>query len=405
MSDYILSSKLSIKFANKSKQLDSKSFVKDYKLTCQKFVDVLWNDCYLNNIPVPSLLPKDFTSNHNSRFGSRMIQCIAKQASGIVRGTVDSYNQKLSYLNYSLKYAEDHNKEISKIQKSIDNLKVSKPDLKNVSPELDSRFVKIDFDNNTSFDGWITISQIDRKTKLVIPIKRTAHFNKLYQSGQIKQGIRLSSKYATFNFKFEKQDKEEGNILGVDIGMNTVVSFSDSQESGEDIHGWSLAKICDKLSHKKKGSKSFQKTCNHRQNHINWCLNQINFDNVKQLNCEDIKLIRNEKRSSRYMSHWTYTEIYDKLERICDKNNVYLNYRDQAYTSQRCSVCGWVKKTNRKGKIFHCNKCKFTDDADHNASINISIPLPSMKGKIHLKNNVIGFYWNLSDQESIVPDA
>jgi putative transposase len=44
-----------------------------------------------------------------------------------------------------------------------------------------------------------------------------------------------------------------------------------------------------------------------------------------------------------------------------------------AYTSQRCSDCGWIDKNSRNSQArFLCINCGFTCNADHNASMNIA---------------------------------
>jgi len=76
------------------------------------------------------------------------------------------------------------------------------------------------------------------------------------------------------------------------------------------------------------------------------------------------------------------------------------------YTSQRCSKCGWVRKGNRSGKLFKCDKCFFEYDADLNAAINLSLKLKPIGKQQQLKQeNRIGFYWNVLDQELIVPEC
>jgi IS605 OrfB family transposase len=46
---------------------------------------------------------------------------------------------------------------------------------------------------------------------------------------------------------------------------------------------------------------------------------------------------------------------------------------DPAYTSQTCSACGWVGKSNRRSQVeFECGRCGFVGHADHNAAINIA---------------------------------
>ena len=173
----IKSSKISIKFSNTNKKALISDFISEYKQITQQLVDILWNK---KDNTIPTLLPKEITSKINSWLSKRIIQCSAKQASGIVRGTLQKQKRRLNkiqQLNQEGKFRHARN-----LQLVYD---------KNISPELDSRFIKIDLENKTSFDGWITISQLGNKTKIKIPFKRTKHFNKLIGTGRLKSGIRL----------------------------------------------------------------------------------------------------------------------------------------------------------------------------------------------------------------------
>jgi hypothetical protein len=42
------------------------------------------------------------------------------------------------------------------------------------------------------------------------------------------------------------------------------------------------------MTRKQKGSKSFKRTSNHRKNFINWSINQLNLDNIKEIGLERI---------------------------------------------------------------------------------------------------------------------
>ena len=48
-------------------------------------------------------------------------------------------------------------------------------------------------------------------------------------------------------------------------------------------------------------------------------------------------------------------------------------YVDPRYTSQKCSMCGYINNNNRKGSIFHCLSCNYELNADLNAARNIEI--------------------------------
>ena len=45
---------------------------------------------------------------------------------------------------------------------------------------------------------------------------------------------------------------------------------------------------------------------------------------------------------------------------------------DEHYTSQKCSVCGVIKKSNRKYRgLYVCSECKMVINADVNGARNI----------------------------------
>ncbi len=199
----------------------------------------------------------------------------------------------------------------------------------------------------------------------------------------------------TFNFDIpEVKNKTTGTTLGVDIGVKNTISCSDGFQSTEDKQGWDLDKIQNKMSRRRKGSNGFRKSQEHRKNYINWSINQLNTMGVQKIRIEDIKHLRKGRKSSRHLSHWTYTVIFDKLEDMCSTTGVQLERVNSTYTSQRCSQCGWVRKSNRHGSRFKCKSCSYEYDADLNASINIALELPCISKTQRLsKMNRVGFYW------------
>jgi transposase len=47
---------------------------------------------------------------------------------------------------------------------------------------------------------------------------------------------------------------------------------------------------------------------------------------------------------------------------------------DPKYTSQSCSVCGYIDKRNRPDQAtFSCVSCGFSASADTNAAVNIAV--------------------------------
>jgi len=390
--------KTSTKFANLIKRKDIDLLIDEYKRIISLFVDLLWNED-----KIQQFIPREITSKIETWLSARMIQCAGKQASGIVRGTKKKQQQRLWVINKLNK--EGRLKQARKLQRIYNNIKISKPEIDNVEMELDSRFVKIDLDNSTSFDGWVTIVSIGNKQKIQIPFKKTKHFNKLNAIGTMKDGIRLSKKNITFNFDIkEPAKKQDGEVLGIDIGQTTTLSCSNDFSTRLNRHKHDLNSINSILARKKKGSKAFQRAQQHRTNYINWSINQLNLTGIRQVNIENIKNLRKGRRSSRKLSHWTYADIFRKLESACKNNGVLVVKKNPTYTSQRCSQCGWTRKSNRNGKLFKCGSCGFTYDSDLNASRNIALELTSIPKKQRLKRqNLKGFFWNAEGQEPIVP--
>ena len=205
--------------------------------------------------------------------------------------------------------------------------------------------------------------------------------------------------------------KKEGKVIGIDIGQKTCLSVSNGQQIETDPHGHTYMSICKELARKKKGSKGFLRKQKHRTNFINYCVNKVNFEGVKELRIEKIRQLRTGKRTSRLLSGWSYKEIFDSLKAKAMALGVHVTELSPTYTSQRCSKCGWVRKSNRKGKVFKCGNCGYTADADLNASFNISLELPAIPKEVRLKElNRKGFFWNPSGiafdcHEHIVRDA
>jgi IS605 OrfB family transposase len=394
----IKSTKTTLKFSNKKKLESLSLFVDEYRRVASLFVDILWDVS-----DIRCLLDKELTDRVDTWLSARAVQCAGKQASGIVRGCRKKQSKRLFQVNKFKKMGMF--KKARKLQKIYDNVKVSKPNIQLVQPELDSRFVKIDMDNKTLFDGWLTLSSLGNKLKIVIPFKKTKHFNKMLERGTVKEGVRISKENITFLFDLaEPTPIQFGKIIGIDIGQKTTLTCSDGQIIDTDKHGHTYSSICQKLSRKKKGSKNFEQTNKHRSNYIRWAVNRLNLNGVQKINLERIKHLRRGKKSSRLLSHWNYAELVDKLEEKLNDAGVQIVKVSPTYTSQRCSRCGWTRKRNRKGKQFKCDKCSFECDADLNGSLNISFDLPPVKKEERLqRKNISGFFWNVVSKEPIVP--
>lgn len=393
----IRSSKLTLRFANSGKRSQLAIFVTEYRRVVAELVDLLWVADDL-----PALLPAETLKLVDSTLSARAKQAAGKQASGVVRGVRQKQKQRLFIVNKLT--AEGHLKQAAKLRQLYEAAVISKPSGIHVNPTLDSRFVDIQLSRVNSFDCWLTLSSLGVVGKLQLPLKRNKHLNRLMQAGQLKSSVTISDDAVTLFIAVTPIAKTSGVTLGIDVGKTTVISTSDSQPSTAEPHHHSLTSIVAKLARKKKGSKAFRRASHHRANFVNWTINQLNLGHVKELRREDIKHLKQGRRLGRTMTHWTYAAIFGKLDRYCEDHGVRVTLVNPTYTSQRCSCCGWTRKRNRRGKLFKCDKCDHSQDADENAAVNISLPLvPIWYKQRQEQANRTGFYWLVPGQERIVP--
>jgi transposase len=191
--------------------------------------------------------------------------------------------------------------------------------------------------------------------------------------------------------------RKTGTVIAIDQGKTTCLTTSNRQIFKADPHRHTLKSIIDGMSRKKYGSNAFHRCVAHRKNYVHWTVHQLNLSGVKEIRLENIENINYGRNINRTLKHWTNTLIRDSIETLCLETGVLFSCPKSEYNSQRCSVCGWVHKANRKGKLFKCTACDFTEDADFNASQNILVhndlsPLPS--GFRSRRMNLKGFYWS-----------
>ena len=157
------------------------------------------------------------------------------------------------------------------------------------------------------------------------------------------------------------------------------------------------------MANKTKGSKKFAKAQAHRKNYTNRCLNQLNLEEIKEIRYEKLYQVGKGQRKSRFLSHFAYRNIKDKLLDLAQQHGVRVVEQSSTYRSQRCSDCGYVHKSNRKGKQFKCLSCEMTKDADLNAALNHEQMLVACPFDFRSRENRKGFFWEL-EEERTVPD-
>lgn len=405
MDTIIRSSKHSVKFANKGKLEWLSSFVDEYKKALVFYISYLWNNRLVYGDYVFDVsqgfyqCPKFIDSRIKpevTRLSGRVLKCVSDQASSMIRSVL---NKRLKD-ERKLEWKKSKNIKDERLEKRLQTPPMI-PSVDKVSCELNSLNTTLSEGNNT-FDFWLEFgslfNDVKRGFKFSIPFKNYEQAKKWQTTGKILNGISISKEMVTLRYEVPMEPlKEVGEVIAIDQGLSSMLTTSRGDEFPLDSHGWTLSSILQKMSKCKIGSKGMQRASDHRKNYINWLVKQLDLSNIKELKLEKIDNIKFGRLVSRLLKHWSNPLIRDSLIKQCEELGVLVTIVENEYNSQRCNKCGWVQKSNRKGKVFHCKHCHHEDDADANASKNILerhtlVEIPF--GFRALKKNRQGFFWN-----------
>ncbi|ELZ38255.1 IS1341-type transposase [Halorubrum saccharovorum DSM 1137] len=88
---------------------------------------------------------------------------------------------------------------------------------------------------------------------------------------------------------------------------------------------------------------------------------------------EDLTDIRKRMAGVKRFHAWAFRCLYQYVEYKAEALRIGVEQVSPAYTSQRCSKCGFTDEMNRRSKhTFACQKCEYELNADYNASKNIA---------------------------------
>lgn len=196
--------------------------------------------------------------------------------------------------------------------------------------------------------------------------------------------------------EIELSIKKEKNVVGIDIGVKTLVTTSDGKVYDNpkylDKYEKKIKVLNQKLATKKKGSKNYNKTqmqieevYRKQRNDRKHLTDEITNDITK---CNDIivteklkvKTMLEKKNNSKNLRKKivdaTFGEIIRKIEYKCKwLNKTFIQVNTYYPSSQLCSSCNYrdksMKELNKREYI--CPKCGNRIDRDLNSSINIMI--------------------------------
>lgn len=228
-----------------------------------------------------------------------------------------------------------------------------------------------------------------------------------YQMKDSKVALQDGEFYLLISYQFEKDMKrnnlDKDKILGIDMGiknpvyMSVSVSPARTHISGTEIQQHrkmvearrrelqEQGKYCGKgrRGHGRKKKlqpvekfakkiQNFRNTLNHKyaKHVVEYALKH----RCGVIQLEDLTEISAKNKKSTFLGDWTYYDLQTKIEYKAKEQGIEVVKVSPKYTSQRCSECGVIDSESRPTQeTFKCTSCGYTENADYNASRNLSI--------------------------------
>lgn len=259
------------------------------------------------------------------------------------------------------------------------------PTMKHLSMRLDSKTYRLlpDHISMSSVDGRLQVpfSINPHAAKWLAVAVSTASADLIFRNGNFSLHVVVNVPDRPF--------APNGTVIGVDLGVNRPAVTSDRK-----FHGERRWKEVDrryfrlKRRLQAKGTKSakkhlkrlsgkvqrFRRDCDH-------VISRRIIDSVETgtvIAVEKLTGIRGRVRQrkgkqQRKLHGWSFDQLQGFLTYKAEDKACLVVTVDPKYTSQTCSKCGHVAKSNRKSQsVFRCKKCGYELNADLNAAINIA---------------------------------
>lgn len=193
----------------------------------------------------------------------------------------------------------------------------------------------------------------------------------------------------TLTFRIPKAEPVEGRVLGVDLGLHALCKDSEGGEHRYPrVQRVRRRHAYDRRTLQEKGTRSahrhlkaigrreerFIRDVDHRaaKRLANTPgIGVMAFEDLSQIRRLARKGTRTGRRRRNMLDQWPFSQLQEFTAYKAAAKGIRVIMVDPAYTSQRCNRCGYVDKGNRDRARFDCLRCGHSDDADHNAALNI----------------------------------
>jgi IS605 OrfB family transposase len=261
--------------------------------------------------------------------------------------------------------------------------KATCPQSKQSSVRYDARSYNVWFDRNE-------LSLLTIKGRIKVPISVPEYFKQYLTWRRCSAELFIRRNKVFLNIVFSKDvfDPEfTGKVVGIDRGIKKLAVTSENQFFG----GGQVKKVSKRYEKirsalQSRGSKSAKRhlqKISKKENRFRADTNHViakriveSLDSGDVIALEKLTGIRQtarlRKKQRKDLHKWNFFQFEQFLTYKANARGIGVEYVDARYTSQKCSICGHISRSNRQSQaIFKCKHCGFSLNADLNASRNI----------------------------------
>jgi transposase len=276
----------------------------------------------------------------------------------------------------------------------------SMPTLRRTCIQANANVAALEPAQDSTFDYWLTISTLQFRKQLLVPVKLAAYHREALKGQTINTSVTLNKRgdawWLTLSYDrvVPVQTAPSAPVVGIDVGIANFITTSDGQHYGS-FHGKlrerqkrdrekrrrkaKLRKCLKKKGIKKLPSTSSrcgQRLTRHVRQEINRAVNQCFARHEGAQFAYEHLSVATMKFKARAMNAYLYASnlahIPKQIAWNGAKRGVAAIRVKSAYSSQECCMCHNVDRANRPNQqTFCCRVCGYSTHADLNAALNI----------------------------------
>jgi putative transposase len=234
----------------------------------------------------------------------------------------------------------------------------------------------------------LTLSCLGRRVSVVLNVPD--YFREVFDTWDFKGATVTYAKHQKqfwVRLIFEADTPEiqsDGDVQGIDRGLYHLATTSDGQFfSSAKVRAVQRRYLHNRKTLQQKGTRSAKrrlKAMSGREKRfmkdVNHCVSKklARQSHISVFSLEDLSGIRSQRRGkklNKWLSSWSFHQLELFLAYKSEALGKRVAFVDARYTSQKCSVCKHIARTNRHKSRFHCRNCGHKAHADVNAAVNV----------------------------------